>query len=141
MATQYGYEQILTRGRLAALAALVGAAAVTVGARSGARSAAPGPASVCPSAVHRLGRIAFVARGQLDMVDLRSCRVRRLAAGSAWSPQFSPDGRWLAYSRRQPDHSGSPVVVAATGGPARSPLGARITTWWWAPHGAILYGV
>ncbi len=91
--------------------------------------------------MHGLGRIAFVARGQLDVVDLSSCRVSRVATGSAWSPQFSPDGRWLAYSRHAPDHSGSPVVVPAAGGSPRVPLGRKITTWWWSPPGASLYGV
>src|SRR6185312_6103701 len=56
-------------------------------------------------------------------------------------PSVQPRRRWLAYSRHQPDHSGSPVVVPAAGGPGRSPLGAGITTWWWAPSGATLYGV
>jgi hypothetical protein len=95
----------------------------------------------CPSAVRGLGRIAFVARGALDLVDLSSCQVRRLASGSAWSPQFSPDGRWLAYSRHASDHSGSPVVLPAGGGARRSPLGHGIATWWWSPAGATLYGV
>jgi Tol biopolymer transport system component len=91
--------------------------------------------------VRGLGRIAFVARGGLDLVDLGSCKVRRLAGGSAWSPQFSPDGRWLAYSRRSPDHSGSPVLLPAGGGTPRSPLGRGIQMWWWARAGATLYGV
>jgi Tol biopolymer transport system component len=32
-------------------------------------------------------------------------------------------------------------VVPAGGARARSPLGPGIRTWWWAPHGATLYGV
>ncbi|MGH2893541.1 MAG: hypothetical protein ACRDPM_09785, partial [Solirubrobacteraceae bacterium] len=77
----------------------------------------------------------------LELVDLRSCQVERLVGGKAWSPQFSPDGRWLAYSRSAPANSGSPVVVKAGGGTMRSPLGSGIQTWWWAPSGATLYGV
>ncbi|MGH2891676.1 MAG: hypothetical protein ACRDPM_00205 [Solirubrobacteraceae bacterium] len=99
------------------------------------------PALTCPSAVRGLGRIAFVARGRLELVDLSSCQVRRLARGKAWSPQFSPNGRWLAYSHAAPDHSGSPVVVSAEGGTARAPLGPGIEIWWWGPAGATLYGV
>lgn len=139
------------------MALLCAAAAAIVG-RGTARSAAPPPitrpvtpapvtrpvasppASACPPAIHGLGRVAYVARGGLDVVDLSSCRVRRVG-GKAWSPQFSPDGEWLAYSRTAPDHSGSPVVLSAGGGRARSPLGAGIADWWWARTGATLYGV
>jgi hypothetical protein len=116
-------------------------AAAAVDATGGAQTAAHTPNSPCPGAARSLGRIAFVARGALDLVDLRTCQLRRLARGRAWSPQFSPDARWLAYSRSAPDHSGSPAVVPADGGMARSPLGPGIKTWWWAPHGATLYGV
>ena len=128
------------------IVALACVAAAVIEARGSAHSTPPSPprppaaSSACPTAVHGLGRIAFVARGQLDVVDLSSCQVRRIASGRTWSPQFSPDGRWLAYSHHAPDHSGSPVVVPAGGGTARSPLGRMITTWWWAPGGATLYG-
>src|ERR1700740_1547531 len=122
------------------LAALVCAMAVIIEAGRNGRTAVPAAAAVraaasppsapCPAAVRGLGRIAYVARGQLEVIDLGSCRVRRVTAGSAWSPQFSPDGRWLAYSRGRlsyaqgpPDHSGSPVVVPAAGGLPRTPLG------------------
>jgi hypothetical protein len=106
----------------------------------GTASARPAPAA-CPSAVRGLGRIAYVTRGSLESLDLRTCRARQVSSGGAWSPQFSPNGRWLAFSRRAPDHSGSPLVVAAAGGPVRSPLGAGIRDWWWGPRGATLYGV
>jgi hypothetical protein len=124
--------------RLLGVVALLCVAAAAIGAGGSARTTPPSPA--CPSAVSGLGRIAFVTRAGLELADLRSCRVRRVASGRAWSPQFSPDGQWLAYSRSAPDHSGSPVVVPAGGGSARSPLGAGIQMWWWAPHGATLYG-
>jgi WD40-like Beta Propeller Repeat len=130
--------QIIRWARLSGAIALLCVAVAAIGAGGSARTTPPSPA--CPSAVQGLGRIAFVAQGQLDLVDLSSCRVRDLADGRAWSPQFSPDGQWLAYSRSAPDHSGSPVVVPAGGGQARSPLGAGVQMWWWAPHGATLYG-
>ncbi len=137
--------RIRRTGRLALVVALLCATAAVVSAAGGAarsrgRRIAPAAAS-CPSAVRGLGQIAYVARGQLDVVELSSCQSRRIAGGRAWSPQFSPDGRWLAYSRSAPDHSGSPVVVAAGGGAARRPLGAGIQTWWWGPAGATLFGV
>ena len=145
---------MIRRARLVSVVALLCVAAAAIGATGRARTTpptrparapgAPSPTSAsspaCPSAVGGLGRIAFVTRAGLELADLRSCGVRRVAAGPAWSPQFSPDGRWLAYSRRTPDHGGSPVVVPAGGGRARSPLGPGIQIWWWAPHGAILYG-
>lgn len=114
--------------------------------RAGARRAGAVPAgtpSSCPRAAHGLGRIAYVTRGSLRLTDLRTCRTRVVSTGGAWSPQFSPDGRWLAFSRRAPDHSGSPMVVASAGGVVRSPLGAGLREWWWGPAGAgaVLYGV
>lgn len=146
---QYGDVHAIRRGRLLGIVALLCAVATAIEARGTARSAAPPPitrpiapppAAACPSAVHGLGSIAYVARGQLDVVDLSSCTVRRVG-GKAWSPQFSPDGRWLAYSRSAPDRSGTPVVIPAAGGPPRTPLGRAVNTWWWAPGGATLYGV
>jgi len=143
--------RLIRWGRLLGLAGLLCAVAAVIDAGRTAPATGPGPVTIrvaasgppptCPHAVRDLGRIAYLARGRLDVIDLRSCRIRRVAGRAAWSPQFSPDGRWLAYSRHQPDHSGSPVVVPAGGGPERSPLGAGITTWWWAPSGATLYGV
>ena len=148
---QYCGVHVIRRGRLAGVAALLCAAAVAITVSGPARSAAPPPitrptvpppAAACPSAVRGLGRIAYVARGQLDVVDLEpSCEVRRVASGRTWSPQFSPNGRWLAYSQHPPDHSGSPLLVLAGGGRAYTPLGRGIKTWWWARRGATLYGV
>ena len=140
---------MIPRARLGSVVALlcVAAAAIGAGGRapyraapSSASASAPVSAPACPGAVGGLGRIAFVTRAGLELADLRSCRVRRVASRRAWSPQFSPDGRWLAYSRQEVDHSGSPVVVPAGGGRARSPLGPGIEIWWWAPDGATLYG-
>jgi len=72
------------------------------------------------------------------VVDLRACRVRLLATGVSAGARFSPDGRWLAYSRAT---GGSPAVVRVSGGTGRAPLGAGIVSWWWAPDGELLYGV
>jgi dipeptidyl aminopeptidase/acylaminoacyl peptidase len=106
---------------------------------AGAASAAPGqPLLSCPAEVRGLGWIAFTARARLELVDLHACRVRQVATGVAAGARFSPDGRWLAYSR---SGAGSPAVVRVSGGAARSPLGAGIVSWWWAPAGELLYGV
>lgn len=128
--------------RLAVVVGLLCAAAGVTGVTGGAaRGGSARPSLACPRSLRGLGRIAFVTSGGLELADLSSCRIRAVVAGSAWSPQFSPDGRWLAYSRAAPDHSGSPSVIPATGGSSRRPLGTGIRQWWWAPHGASLYGV
>jgi hypothetical protein len=85
--------------------------------------------------------IAFVAQGQLELVDLRSCRVRALASRAAADVQFSADGRWMAYAHSAAEPGASPAVVSVSGGTPHSPLGTGITAWWWAPAGATLFGV
>ena len=107
-------------------------------ARTALAAATGEPLLSCPPAVRGLGSIALTARGRLDLIDLRACRVRQVAAGVAAGARFSPDGRWVAYSR---SGTGSPAVVRVAGGAARTPLGAGIVSWWWAPKGALLYGV
>ena len=124
-------------GVLVALCAAAAAAAVAGGAaqRTASRVAS------CPSAVRGLGRIAFVAEGRLQLVDLSSCRVRALASRAAGDVQFSADGRWVAYAHSAAEPGASPAVVSVSGGTPRSPLGTGITAWWWAPTGATLFGV
>jgi dipeptidyl aminopeptidase/acylaminoacyl peptidase len=129
-----------------ALVMVCAAAVVTSGiggggsARASAASAgaAGQPLLSCPAAVRRLGTIAFTARGRLNLVNLRACRVRDVATGVAAGVRFSPDGRWVAYSR---SGAGSPAVIRVSGGSEHAPLGAAIVSWWWAPRGELLYGV
>jgi Tol biopolymer transport system component len=87
--------------------------------------------------------IAFAARGQLKLLDLATCRTRVLTEVSATDVRFSPDGRWLAYSRLVDDGTAPAglFVVPARGGPVRAPLGAGVEAWAWAPKGDRLYGV
>ncbi|MGZ4176250.1 MAG: hypothetical protein ACXVRW_09415 [Solirubrobacteraceae bacterium] len=118
--------------------ALICAVAAGASGIAGGHPPAGQPLVSCPVAVRGLGLIAFTARGRLELVDLRGCRVRRLAIGVAAGARFSPNGRWLAYSRAG---SGSPAVVGVSGVAARFPLGAGIVSWWWAPAGELLYGV
>jgi hypothetical protein len=121
------------------------AAASPPGAR---RVATPRTASLpCPAAVRREGMIAFAARGQLKLLDLATCRARVLANATATDLRFSADGRWLAYSHPV----GGPgmadtatrglFVVAVRGGRVRSPLGAGVIAWSWAPGRDLLYGL
>jgi len=87
--------------------------------------------------------IAFAARGHLDLINLATCRISVLADVSATDVRFSPDGRWLAYSRLVDAGTVSAglFVVPARGGPVRTPLGAGVEGWSWAPDGDRLYGV
>ena len=66
-------------------------------------SRGPGSATVprpCPREVRKEGMIAIAARGHLKLLDLAACRARVLADITATDVRFSPDGRWLAYSRQ-----------------------------------------
>ncbi len=101
----------------------------------------PAASASCPSAVRGLGRIAFTASRGLELVDLATCRVRLVHGAGATDPRFSPDGRWLAYVQPVDGHPARIVVVRWSGGPARSPLGAGIVAWSWAPKGERLYGI
>lgn len=119
--------------------------ALPTGARSPPRLAATIFAStgrgVCPSPVWRLGTIVFAASGRVELVDLASCRVRVLAHANAAVVRFSPDGRWVAYSRVAKGGLKGPVLVSVHGGRLRSPLGGGVLAWQWAPEGELLYAI
>src|SRR5579872_1437263 len=93
------------RAMIAVVAACAGVtagllAAATGGERAGRRAIAArthGPA-VDARAFRGEGRLAFVSLGRLFVLDgaTASLRAVRSAAGPA-APQFSPDGRWLAF--------------------------------------------
>jgi hypothetical protein len=99
------------------------------------------PLASCPRGVRRLGLIAFVASGRLDLVDLARCRVSVRRAPGATEVRFSPDGRWVAYGGRADATPSGPMVVPVGGGAARAPLGAGVLAWTWGRSGAVLYGV
>jgi Tol biopolymer transport system component len=87
--------------------------------------------------------VAFAARGHLELLNLATCRARVLAHITATGVRFSPDGRWLAYSRLVDDGTASAglFVVSVHGGSVRAPLGTGVEGWSWAPKGDRLYGV
>ena len=72
-----------------------------------------------------MGTVAWVAGGELHVLDLPTCRERTLVPEGASPPvRFSTDGRWIAY--------GGGAVIPATGGnPVLVPGGAR--SWAWSP--------
>jgi WD40 repeat protein len=88
-----------------------------------------------------LGRLAFVERGELRLVDLATCRSRTLVAREVEPPvRWSADGRYLAY--------GAGSVVPAGGGAPTRPLGRLAAGWgsgspgWvWSPTGHRFAGV
>jgi dipeptidyl aminopeptidase/acylaminoacyl peptidase len=101
----------------------------------------PGPATVSPD-----GRMAVVAVSRLDLeVDEYRGRLwavptdgsspaRPLTSGGRDSaPAFSPDGRWLAWLRAEPQGEPQVVVMPTAGGAPRrltdSPLGAAGPVW------------
>jgi hypothetical protein len=72
-----------------------------------------------------VGRVAYVRRGALHVLDLGTCRDRVLVRHGARPPvRWSADGRWIAY--------GSVAVVPSSGGPVRRPFG-RPGPNGWAP--------
>ena len=78
------------------------------------RVAASSPPPTAPTPCATFGGSPWPATARRDRPALLPDPPRRGSGGL--EPQFSPDGRWLAYSRQRPDHSGSPVVVPAGGG-------------------------
>jgi Tol biopolymer transport system component len=61
-------------------------------------------------------RIAFEEAGDVRVLDLETGQVEAAVATPSWDgePQFSPDGRWLAYASEESGRS--EVYVAAVGG-------------------------
>jgi hypothetical protein len=85
--------------------------------------------------------IALAARGRLELIDLATCSAGVLARANASEVRFSPDGRWLAYSRLVGGGPVGPLVIPVSGGASSQPLGTDIVAWSWAPKRDVLYGV
>ncbi len=88
------------------------------------------------------GELAVVVHGRLELSWPSGRAVFAPGAGTVSEPQWSADGRWLAFMRpsptsAQPGRQPQLWVVRADGtDPARiSPLGRQVTAWAWAPSG------
>ncbi len=99
-----------------------------------APSSAPGPV-VERSALAGHGRLAFVSQGRLYVLDRSALTAVSQPGQSVSDPQFSPDGRFLAYlvgSRTE-------YLARADGSGARA-VGARPGLQSWLPDGALVAG-
>jgi hypothetical protein len=92
----------------------------------------------CPTArlpdAARLGEVAWIQAGSLEVIDLGTCRQMILVGTGAGPPvRFSPDGRWLAFRDGE--------VVPSAGGAVQQPFGSPVETWEWSPTADVLAGV
>jgi hypothetical protein len=91
----------------------------------------------CPTArladAARLGEVAWIQAGSLEVIDLGTCRQTLVGTGAAPPVRFSHDGRWLAF--------GDGRVVPSAGGAVQQPFGSPLQTWEWSPTADVLAGV
>nr|MDA8290321.1 hypothetical protein [Actinomycetota bacterium] len=119
--------------------------------------AAPGPhgrvglpdALVAPAAGARAlggrGTLAFVSLGRLLVLDGRTGRLVAVTGSdeTASSPEYSPGGRWLAYSTRpagRPAPGGRPAELVATADGTRPHRVPGATGGSWLPDGRLVAG-
>jgi dipeptidyl aminopeptidase/acylaminoacyl peptidase len=92
---------------------------------------APGGPLVDRSAFAGHGRLAFVSRGRLYLLDGSRLTALTPPGASASSPQFSPDGRLLTYA------IGSSLYLARADGTGARRVGAAPTGQTWLPDGEL----
>jgi len=112
------------------LAALLYAILSTGDARS-AGSAPAGPA-VDRAAFAGHGRLAFVSQGRLYVLDGARLRAVSAAGETASRPQFSPDGRHLAY------RAGGAEYLARADGTGARRVGSAAVAQSWLPDGELV---
>ena len=92
----------------------------------------------CPStrlagADARLGTVAWVTDGTLQVLDLDTCEERTLVEAGAVPPvRFSHDGDWIAFADGH--------LVPTDGGEIQQPVGS-LASWDWSPTDDELAGV
>lgn len=99
-----------------------------------APATASSPSFANVTAFRHHGDLAYVARGALYVLDGGRGRVRRVVAQGASGPQFSPNGRWLAFS------AGGSVAVTSATGTGLVTIGLHGGSWAWLPDGDLLAG-
>ena len=119
-------------GGIALALATVVYAAISAGEATPARSAPAGPV-VDRAAFAGHGSLAFVSQGRLYLLDRSTLTAVSGPGQDASSPQFSPDGRWLAYHAG----SGREYLARADGTGARS-VGPGGATQDWLPNGDLV---
>ena len=141
---EHGRADHLRRYRLVTVAVAVAVATIVFAVGAARTAAGASRADACPSLLAGkadLGRLAFVDRGQLRVLQISTCRVRTLVASRVVPPvRWSADGRYLAY--------GLGSVVSSSGGAPTRPLGQLSVGWaggspgWvWSSAGHRLAGV
>ena len=86
-------------------------------------------------------RLAFTAGGRVWVMDLPDGTPRRLTSDTdkrfEYSPSWSPDSRWLAYTTVDEDGAGHVIKIGADGGAAQQVSGERgeYAHTQWSPDG------
>ena len=119
---------------IALAVATVAYAVVSAGDVTPARSASAGPI-VNRAAFAGHGSLAFVSQGRLYLLDGTTLTAVSAPGQGVSSPQFSPDGRWLAYRTG----SGREYLSRADGTGPRS-VGPAFGTQTWLPDGELIAG-
>jgi hypothetical protein len=81
------------------------------------------------------GKLAFVSRDRLWLLDGRTGRLIRLAGAGATRPGFSPNGRWLAWSQGTKRFG-----LSRSNGTGARLLPSRGASASWLPDGRLLVG-
>ena len=136
------------RRRGIAAALVLGAAALAYVASSGGGSGTVAATASRPfvdvRAFSHEGELAFVSRGSLWVLDGAARSLRRLPGPAGYgpaTPEFSSDGRWLAYLATPPNHAGPSElwVARSDGAGAREVAGLPISQLvGWSPRADVL---
>lgn len=83
------------------------------------------------------GRLAFISRGQLWLLDGRRMTLRTLPGPGRgfkpWQPMFSPDGKWLAYLEQKQNESKLWIARADGSDPRVVPALDAYALYGWSP--------